>query len=71
MFEEYKSILTVAEVAEAMDISRSAIYKMVKSGELPCIKIGKSVRFEKIKLIKAFEKMQINSQEEITDENEE
>lgn len=68
-FDKYKTIMTIAEVAEAMDMSKSAIYKMVQRGELPCIKIGKAIRFEKVKLIQVFELMQMNPIKELLNED--
>lgn len=70
-FDKYKTIMTIAEVAEAMDISKAAIYKMVQRGKLPCIKIGKSIRFEKDKLVQAFELMRINPIKELQNGDEE
>lgn len=36
--------LTVAEVAETMRVSRMTVYRLVHSGELPAIRVGKSFR---------------------------
>ncbi len=36
--------LTVAEVAEAARVSRMTVYRMVHSGELPAVRVGKSFR---------------------------
>ncbi|UFU02508.1 helix-turn-helix domain-containing protein [Ruania suaedae] len=36
--------LTVAEVAEMARVSRMTVYRMVHSGELPAIRVGKSYR---------------------------
>lgn len=71
MFEEYRTIMTTAEVAEAMGVSQSAIYKMAQRGKLPCIKMGKTVRFEKEKLVQAFELMQMNPIKELQNGDEE
>jgi len=37
-------LLTVAEVAEIMRLSKMTIYRMVNSGALPALKVGRSVR---------------------------
>ena len=34
-------LLTVADAVEATSLSRSTIYEMIKSGELPTVKVGK------------------------------
>lgn len=36
--------LTVAEVAATMRVSKMTVYRMVHSGELPAIRVGKSFR---------------------------
>ncbi len=36
--------LTVAEVAEAARVSRMTVYRMVHSGELPAVRVGRSFR---------------------------
>jgi excisionase family DNA binding protein len=36
--------LTVAEVAEMMRVSTMTIYRMVKAGELPAVRFGRSYR---------------------------
>ena len=38
------AFLTVAEVAEAMRVSRMTVYRLVHSGELPAVRVGKSYR---------------------------
>lgn len=39
--------LTVDQTAEYLNISRSTIYRLVKTGELPANKIGGQLRFKK------------------------
>ncbi len=36
--------LTVAEVAEMTRVSRMTVYRMVHSGELPAVRVGRSFR---------------------------
>jgi len=36
--------LTVAEVAGIMRVSRMTVYRLVHSGELPAVRVGKSYR---------------------------
>lgn len=36
--------LTVAEVAELARVSKMTVYRMVHSGELPAIRVGRSFR---------------------------
>ncbi len=42
-FAEMK-FLTVAEVAEVMRVSRMTVYRLVHSGELPAVRVGRSFR---------------------------
>ena len=37
---EEQPLMTVAELAEVLDISTSNIYRMVRAGELPTIQLG-------------------------------
>lgn len=37
-------LLTVAEVAAIMRLSKMTVYRMVNSGVLPALKVGRSVR---------------------------
>ena len=36
--------LTVAEVAETMRLSKMTVYRLVHSGELPAVRVGRSFR---------------------------
>ena len=38
------SFLTVAEVAKIMRVSKLTVYRMVHSGELPAVRVGRSFR---------------------------
>ena len=39
-----KLLLSIAEAAEMLSVARSKAYAMVLSGELPAVRLGKSVR---------------------------
>ena len=49
--DSQRLLYKVTRAAEALDLSRSQIYKMVESGELRSIRVGKSIRipFEAIR----------------------
>ncbi|MDP9821654.1 helix-turn-helix domain-containing protein [Nocardioides massiliensis] len=36
--------LTVAEVAQVMRVSKMTVYRLVHSGELPAVRVGRSFR---------------------------
>ena len=38
---EYKLALSPAEAAEALGVSRSTVYRMVSSGQLAVVKVGR------------------------------
>ncbi|MDI7253385.1 MAG: helix-turn-helix domain-containing protein [Actinomycetota bacterium] len=38
--------LTVAEVAEMMRVSKMTVYRLVKSGQIPAIRVGKNYRIK-------------------------
>jgi excisionase family DNA binding protein len=44
MTDTTKSLATVAEVADYLALSRSKVYQLMESGELPYIKLGKCRR---------------------------
>jgi excisionase family DNA binding protein len=37
-------LLTVAEVASIMRVSNMTVYRLIKSGELPALRVGKNYR---------------------------
>lgn len=39
-----ESLLTVAEVAATMRVSKMTIYRLIKSRQLPALKVGKNYR---------------------------
>lgn len=41
---EEDGLLTVGEVCEAMRVSNMTVYRLIKSGELPAIRLGKTYR---------------------------
>lgn len=42
--EDNGTFLTVAEVAEIMRVSKMTVYRLVHSGELPAVRVGRSFR---------------------------
>ena len=39
-----RALLTVAEVATIMRVSNMTVYRLIKAGELPAIRVGKNYR---------------------------
>ena len=42
--QEAPRFLTVAEVADVMRVSRMTVYRMVHSGQMPAVRMGRSFR---------------------------
>lgn len=42
--EAQGTFLTVAEVADLMRVSKMTVYRLVHSGELPAVRVGRSFR---------------------------
>ncbi|AKE40478.1 putative DNA-binding excisionase protein [Corynebacterium kutscheri] len=42
--EDKGTFLTVAEVAEIMRVSKMTVYRLVHSGDLPAVRVGRSFR---------------------------
>lgn len=40
-------LLTVAEVAGTLRVSNMTVYRLIKSGELPAIRVGKNLRIRR------------------------
>lgn len=44
MQPEFSRLLTVAEVADTMRVSRMTVYRLIRSNELKAIKVGRNYR---------------------------
>ena len=42
---KYENILTMDEVADFLRVDQATVLNLVKSGEIPCSKIGSELRF--------------------------
>ena len=51
MFDEYKDVLSVNEVCEALSIGKNSLYEMLHNNIIKSIKIGKKYIVPKIYLI--------------------
>lgn len=43
-------LLTVAEVAEVLRVSNMTVYRLIKAGELPALRVGKNYRIREADL---------------------
>ena len=62
-----KSLLTVKEASKYLGITENALYCMVYRRQIPFVKIGKRLRFDKIDLDKWIENQKIPDSETITE----
>jgi putative molybdopterin biosynthesis protein len=62
-----KRLLTIKEASEYLGITENALYCMVYRRQIPFVKIGKRLRFDKIDLDKWIEKQKILDSETITE----
>ena len=51
MLIDYKDVLTLKDLIEILQISKTYAYKILQKGEIPSIKIGKNYRIFKVDLI--------------------
>lgn len=47
MSKKYGDVLTIAELAAYVKVSKSTLYKLVREGKVPCQKVGRHWRFRK------------------------
>jgi len=50
MFDNYRDMLTISEIAEALKIGRNNAYELVRSGAIRSVKIGRQYRVSKASL---------------------
>jgi excisionase family DNA binding protein len=47
MTEDENKVFTIVELAGYLKVPKSTLYKLVRSGSVPCLKVGKHWRFHK------------------------
>ena len=55
-------LLTVAEVARAMRVSNMTVYRLIKSGELPAVRVGKNYRLRETDLERFLEERSVRTE---------
>ncbi|MDH4113811.1 MAG: helix-turn-helix domain-containing protein [Actinomycetota bacterium] len=53
------ALLTVAEVATGMRVSNMTVYRLIKSGELPAVRVGKGYRIRERELQRFLEERSV------------
>ena len=51
MFKKYPDVLTIPQVAEALNITKKAAYDLVNQHHLACVRVGKIIRVPKYALV--------------------
>lgn len=54
------ALLTVAEVAAGMRVSNMTVYRLIKSGELPAVRVGKGYRIRESDLKRFLEERSVH-----------
>lgn len=52
-----RELVTVDEIARSVILSKMTIYRLIKSGELPALKIGRSFRIKRQDWLDLIERM--------------
>ena len=47
MFKEYPDVLDIEQVSYILNISTKTTYKIIKSGALSCLRVGRQIRVPK------------------------
>jgi excisionase family DNA binding protein len=55
-------LLTVTEVANAMRVSNMTVYRLIKSGELPAVRVGKNYRLRESDLERFLEERSVRTE---------
>lgn len=53
MFESYPDMLTVEQLAQALNIGRTLAYRLVRAGKVHSVRLGAAIRIPKAALVSA------------------
>nr|WP_308628610.1 helix-turn-helix domain-containing protein [uncultured Eisenbergiella sp.] len=59
VFKSYPDVLNAEQVAEMLGICTKTVYKLVKRGDLPALKVGRQYRVAKVNVIKYMKMLQL------------
>lgn len=51
MFPDYPDIVTVKQLRDMLGVSRAIAYKLISDGEIQAVKIGTSLKIQKVSVI--------------------
>ena len=56
------ALLTVAEVAAGMRVSNMTVYRLIKGGELPAVRVGKGYRIRESELQRFLDERSVHAE---------
>jgi len=56
---ETKRLVRAAVIAKMLDVCASSVYRSARRGVLPCVKLGRTIRFDLEEVMAALEKVGI------------
>ena len=51
MLEKYSDVLTINDIMEILKIGRNSAYKLINSGEIKSLRVGRKIRISKVFLL--------------------
>ncbi len=51
MLKEYPDVMNIEEMCDALGVSTKTGYRLLKSGKITCIKVGRAYRIPKVHLL--------------------
>lgn len=60
-------LLTVAEVADLLRVSAMTVYRLIRSGELPAVRVGRNYRVRRRDLDSYLEQQVVEPQQQTAD----
>ena len=52
MFEKYPDVVSVTQLGQMLHISERLAYRLIREGQIACLKIGRTYKIPKINVIK-------------------
>lgn len=51
MLEEYNDVLVIEDIMDILKIGRNSAYKLINSGEIKSLRVGRNIRISKVFLL--------------------
>ena len=51
MLEKYNDVLTINDIMDILQIGRNSAYKLINSGEIKSLRVGRNIRIPKVFLL--------------------